>query len=263
MRTPFLVAALSLALAGCASVPPAHTPVPARLVTDFEPETGGFGFANGLLWDYDGGQPRGRRRAAPDDLTHRCVLMARAARQFHYAARFDASLPRLSREDYALRVERVLASDPRREEPVEDPVVVPGFANLRSFSSAYEGLLRDRTASGTAAYMQRGNWRMIVPFSAGHQRRTAEGLLASLAQGHPPIVHLVNFPDIDVNHVVLVFAAESDATRVRFSSYDPNQPGKRVWLSYDRELARFELEKTPYFPGGPLKAYEIYDGRFY
>ena len=141
--------------------------------------------------------------------------------------------------------------------------MIPGFASLREFSAEHGDLIRERTSGRWRSYVQRGNWRMIFPFGRRHQRREAASLAASIARGEPPIVHVVNFPVISVNHVLLLHRVSASATELRFGTYDPNAPDERVELRYDRERASFELPPTSYFAGGDVKVYEIYDGLLY
>ena len=258
---------LLLALAGCASPP---LPGPASPDSGLDPVRDAFAYANELYWDYDtaaGGSERsdddGVDREDSEIFGQRCVVMVRAARQFFYGARFDPSLPRVSTDRYRELVRQVLRTDPRAERPVEAPVVIPGFANLRELSAQHEELLKESTGGRWLSYAQRGNWRMLFPFTAGQQRRTASSLLEELARGHPPIVHVMNFPHITVNHSLLVHRADATQREIRFYSYDPNQPDRSVALRYDREREGFFLPPTPYFAGGSVKVYEIYDGPLY
>ncbi|MBW1684167.1 MAG: hypothetical protein JRS35_03815 [Deltaproteobacteria bacterium] len=269
MRFPpyLLLAMLAVASFGCATP---HVPVPARVESGFDPATDTLAYPNGLFWEYEAGvhvpsraARSGVRGADPELFAQRCTFMTRSVRQFYHGARFDPSLPRGSEEHYRELVRRVLASDPRRESPAGDLVVIPGFANLREFSSYHEELLKNNTRGRWRSYLQRGNWRMIFPFSPEHQRTTAESLLASLAEGHPPIVHVLRFPRITINHTLLIHGARSTATEVRFFAYDPNQPDRTLVLRYDREQATFLFPRTRYFLGGRVSAYEIYDGFLY
>jgi hypothetical protein len=267
----FLLAlsALSLLVGLACATPP--LPVPARVASGFDPQADTFVYANQLRWEY--GQPGSAHatRAASSEITggsdrhfaHRCAIMVRAIRQFYYGARFDPSLPRASEEEYDSLVDGVLATDSRRETPLEDPVVIPGFRNLREFSIEYTELLRGKMGSSWRTWFQRGNWRMIFPFSREHQRRTAERLLASQANGHPTIVHILNFPRIDINHTMLLYGGESNLQEIRFFAYDPNDPGSDAVLLYDREQASFIMPPTIYFAGGTTDAYEVYDGLLY
>lgn len=257
-------------LYGCVSATPAML-VPRSVGAEFEPTRDGLAYANELYWEYLTRAGRERRRPASsgarggetDVFAQRCPMMVRQVRQFFYGARFDPSLPRVASEEYGRLIDRVFASDSRSSSRDPDPVVIPGFSNLHQFSAEHEELFKQRTPSRWRSYAQRGNWRMIYPFLPGHQHRTAESLLASLAEGHPPIVHVLNFPEIDINHMLLVYRGEATEQEIRFFAYDPNQPRRPVVLRWDREHAVFEMPARIYFEGGPVKVYEAYDGWLY
>ncbi|MCG8588454.1 MAG: hypothetical protein MJE66_04115 [Proteobacteria bacterium] len=258
LRTRCVVALLFAAqTAACA-----HAPVdePPR-VFDFERDT--FAFVNELYWDYTvdaSGQQTGRAREEEVLFGQRCASMARAARQFFHAAAFVPDAPPLSDAEHRERIARVMASDPRRERPARTRVVIPGHTDLRAFSRVQERALKEALGGSWKSYLQRGNWRMIFPFSPAHQRNTAGNLVASLEAGHPPIVHLVQFPNVTVNHSVLVISAEESPTEIVFRTYDSNvADGVRV-LRYDRVERHFTFPTTTYFAGGRVDVYEIYDG---
>jgi hypothetical protein len=187
--------------------------------------------------------------------------MARAVRQFYASARFDAAAPAADPETYRELVRRVLATDPRR--PDRRHVVIPGYADLQSFSADHVELLQTEIAGPWLSYLQRGNWRMIFPFTARNQEAVAGRFLASLAAGWPPIAHVLRYPWLTVNHLMLVHAAEETPSEIRFHTYDPNDAESEVMLTYDRATHVFSLAATPYFPGGPVKAYESYHGLLY
>jgi hypothetical protein len=226
-----------------------------------------FAFANQTIWEW-GLDPRtgtagwSRREPAPD-FALRCGNMARAARQFSVHARFDPAAPRGEPEAYRGLVREVMARDPRRMTPSADPVVIPGYADLRGFSADHEALLKDALRGPWRSYVQRGNWRMIFPFTARHQRRVAERLVASLARGETPIVHVLRYPRLTLNHMLLVFAAAETPGEVRFSAYDPNEAERPLVITYDRGARVFSYPQTRYFGGGPVRVYEIFDGLLY
>jgi hypothetical protein len=257
---PTGVLALAVALlAGCAAVQPAPGGAPFRFPAD------AFAFANETVWEYDADPATGRidwrRRTPRPAFSLRCGSMARAARQFRVHARFDPSQPVADEATYARLVEGILAADARR--PAAASVVVPGYPDLRRFSAAHEALLKAAIAGPRLSYLQRGNWRMIFPFPSGHQRRLARDLVDALARGWPPIVHLLRYPRLTVNHLVLVYAAEESPAAIRFRAYDPNDAAAPVVLTYDRVAGTFSYSPTAYFPGGPVKAYEVYRGLLY
>lgn len=263
MARGVIVVALVIAalhLIACAS-PPAGD----QRGFDFERET--FAFANELVWEYeidgDRGTQTGSAREEKVEFGQRCPLMVRSARQFHYAARFEPGLPRVDGEDYRELVKRVMDSDPRREIPSPAPVVIPGYESLRSFSSDHEPLLKDAIGGRLQSHLQRGNWRMIFPFPPLHQKRVSDQLVEAISQGRLPIVRLVRFPKITINHSLMIFDAEESPREIRFATYDPNNVEYPLSLVYDRAERRFRLPRTDYFAGGPVNVYEIYNSLLY
>jgi len=257
------VVALSCGLAlawGCAARTPTDVP---RAPFRFPADT--FAFANETVWIYDidpgTRHVAWRRREPPPAFALRCGVMARAARQFYSAARFDAAAPALDAHGYERLVREVLRSDPRR--PATTRVAIPGYRDLRSFSAAHEALVQEALAGPWRTYLQRGNWRMIFPFSPRHQRDEADRLLASLARGWPPIVHVLRYPQLTINHLVLVFDADETPAEIVFHAYDPNDANGPIVVRYDRRTQRFAYAATAYFPGGPVKVYAVYDGLVY
>jgi hypothetical protein len=230
---------------------------------DFARDT--FAYTNDLYWSYEPrpGDAVTRVSRAPVEFGQRCISIVRAARQFFHAARFSADAPALSEEEYRERVRAVLGSDPRIEGSAETPTVIPGYPDLRSFSRAHERLLKQELGGRISSYLQRGNWRMILPFTRWHERSTAEALLDHLARGGLPLVRVVNFPVIDINHALLVFDAEPRPGEIRFLAYDPNDVERPVALVFDRASARFRFPRTAYFAGGPVNVYEIFTGVFF
>ena len=225
----------------------------------------GFAFANETLWEYTiddaTGQSSWHTRDPPPAFALRCGSIARAARQFYGAARFDPAAPAADAATYERLVRAVLRTDPRRPPPT--PIVIPGYPDLRTFSAAHDVVVRGALPGARSSYLQRGNWRMIFPFGGRQQEAVAHELLDDLARGWPPVVHVLRFPRLTINHLVLVFAAEETPTRVRFQAYDPNDAERPVVLTFDRTSRTFSYARTRYFPGGVVSAYEVYDGVLY
>lgn len=254
-RIPLAVALLL----GCASAAP-QGPLERRF--DFERD--GLGFANELYWEYDFDAPPGapvtHARPTAVEGGHRCVGMAKAVRQFFYAARFAPDQPAVDDASYRVLVRAVLASDPRRETPLEPPIVIPGYPGLRSFSRAHRAVLEEELGGALTTYFQRGNWRMIVPFAPRQLRASAKSWAEDLAAGQLPVVRVVNFPNVDVNHTLMLFAVEETPLELRFQAYDPNDAEAPVSFSFERATATFQYPRTEYSRGGPVKVYEIYHG---
>ena len=264
LSLPDAIATSALILLVCGCVTPAAAPPTSWRPFDFDRDT--FAFVNEAYWDY--GFEAGSALATgpsddPDEYIQRCVLMAKAVRQFFYGARFAPDEPPATEAEYRALVRRVLETDPRRDEPVPDRVTIPGYPDLHAFSRDHAAMLKRQTGGLWRSYVQRGNWRMIFPFAARQQHGTARELLADVTRGHPPIVHLVNFPRITINHSVLIYHGEETPTEIRFLAYDPNDSENPVLLVFERASSTFRFPRTHYFGGGPVKAYEVYDGLFF
>ena len=226
---------------------------------DFQKDT--FAYANELTWVYHydakGKWVHERREPRPDYHQH-CFVVTRSARQFFQNAEFDPTQPIASEETYCQLIRRVVSIDPDHPLPDSKKVVIPGYGDLREFSAAQEKLLKAECGGAWQSYFQRGHWRMIFPFSRAHQARTAQQLLADLGENRPPVIHVVRFPQLTINHSVLVIAARETENEIVFSIYDPNKPGRPKDLTYDRRTRTFNFPGNDYWPGGRVDVYEIY-----
>lgn len=261
MRRPGpIVLVLALAGPACHGVRPiVPTPRPFRFGADT------FAFANETVWEYHVDTVRGtswwRKRDPRPPFSLRCGTMARAARQFHERARFDPAAPPADDATYARLVAAVLATDPR--DPRGPRIVIPGYAHLHAFSAAHRALVENALAGPWQSYLQRGNWRMIFPFPPGEQGREAKRIAARIRAGATVVVHVLRYPALTLNHLVLAYAVDETPAELRFLVYDPNDAERPVALVWRRGERTFAFAQTPYFPGGPVRAYEVYDGLFY
>jgi len=228
----------------------------------FEFERDTFAFPNELVCEYRFDAPDGRLKMVPrqprPDYALRCFVLARAARQFLYHARFQPDQAALSAAEYRRRIRQVIWRNPRVPSAPERRVAFPGFAGLRAFSQAWERLLKDACGGAWRSYVLRSHWRMVLPLTRRHQERTAARLRERVAQGVPPIVHLVRFPQLTINHGMVLFGAEQGGGTTRFAAYDPNEPAHAVTLTFDRAARTFGLPANRYWPGGRLEVIEIY-----
>jgi hypothetical protein len=248
---------LATALCGCGTTRQLKPPDARQF--DFQKDT--FAYANELVWVYGydaSGKWASHRRDPKPDYSLHCVVVARATRQFFENARFDPTQPVADEATYRRLIRAVIATSPRKALPEERRVVIPGYADLREFSEAYPELLKAECGSAWQSYLQRGNWRMIFPFSRREQEEEAERMLAHLGTNGPVIVHLALFPSLALNHTVLAFDAKPDAIQIEFVTYDPNETEKPVSLTYDRAKRTFSFPANSYFQGGEVNAYEIY-----
>lgn len=258
-RWRLLMAAAALATgAGCVGSAPRGVP----RAFAFSRDT--FAFSNQLYWVYRTDAATGRTttetRDPKPDYAHHCFPMARAAREFLFHARFDAGQPAVDAATYRTLVRRVLGRSARTPGRWNERVVIPGQASLREFSIAWEALLKEECGGWWASYFQRGNWRMVFPFTRRHQAATARALQESLQHQRPPILHLTDFPRLRLNHAVVVIGVEDRGGLLEFSLYDPNLPDRPGVLRYDPARRRFSLPPTHYFAGGEVDAYEVYRG---
>jgi hypothetical protein len=222
-----------------------------------------FAYANELVWIYNfdpgtGKTSHSRREPAPT-YSHHCFVVARSALQFFYHARFDPSLPVAAPEIYRKLIDKVVSRRPVKEWADSEKVVIPGYSNLFTFSQAQGSILKQECGGAWQSYFQRGHWRMIWPFTRYHQQKTAEALVASLKLNHPPVIHVVRFPQLSINHALVVMSMSEKAQSINFQIYDPNSPEKPTELLYDRQARTFQLPKNNYFQGGRVDVYRIYD----
>ena len=253
-------AALVLVLALVCGCTTTHPPAVAPYRTfDFQKDT--FSFPNELIWTYqydtNGNWTTHRRDPRPNYAQH-CFVLARSARQFFLNARFDASQPTADEATYRLLIRRVVSSNPRKALPEMEKIVIPGYSDLRSFSRQQEELLKAGCGGGWQSYFQRGHWRMIFPFSRRHQATMAQQLLDDLERDPPLIVHLVRFPQLTINHAVVIFGSSQNEKEICFRAYDPNHTTQPSVITYDRTSRTFFLTANDYFPGGRVDVYEVY-----
>jgi hypothetical protein len=253
---------LLLACSGCAS--PKQGPTLTRPFL-FHQDT--FAYANELVWAYQRDSETGamvmHRRENPPDYTHHCFPVSRSALQFFQNAIFEPNLPKAAPETYRLLVRQVVKRNPRSPPSHSEKVRIPGYPHLRAFSEEYEMMLKEETGGKWQSYLQRGNWRVVFPFTRRHQKRTAEQLAASLEDNTPAVIHLVRFPQLTINHAILVYQFVNHGEEIHFQAYDPNDPEHPVLLIFDRAPRKFRFQTTSYFPGGIVNVYEIYRGICY
>jgi hypothetical protein len=256
-----LIALCLLLLSGCAT---AYRPAIASKPFDFQKDT--FAFPNELAWVYEydaNGKWTTRPRIPKPTYWQHCFVLARSARQFFVNARFDPDLPQADERTYRKLIRRVIATNLRHPPPERDRIVIPGYADLRHFSEAWEHLLKGECGSGWQSYFQRGHWHVVFPFTRHSQQRMAATLLADLARNDAPVVHLVRFPQLTINHAVILFAAREDEKSIAFSIYDPNEPAQPRTITYEKASRTFFFAANNYFPGGRVDVYEIFRGWLY
>ena len=182
----------------------------------------------------------------------------RAARQFFYHARFDPTEAPADDLTYRRLIRAVLVRPPRRPSPPAERVVIPGYAGLRDLSAARETVVKAACGGAWRSYVQHSHWRIVVPVSRAHQHRTAGELLNAAADHSAPLVHLLRFPSLAINHGMVVFEGARTSEGAQFLAYDPNDPERPARLTYDRERRTFSLPPHRYWRGGALNVFEIF-----
>jgi hypothetical protein len=248
-----------LLLAGCASPPEGGFAGPRSFV--FQRDT--LQFANETVWRYDIDPDTGKtttvQREPPPEYSHRCFRMSYAARQFFRHAEFNANFAPVSDEHYQRLIRAVLTRGGRAG---GTRIVLPGYEDLHSFSAAKGELLKRECGGAWRSYLQRGNWRMVLPFTRGQQERMAQRLAEKLPAG-PTVVHVFRFPQLTINHALVLYGVREEAGALRFTAYDPNLPETPVEVAFDRGNRAFSLPPSFYFAGGRVNLYEIYTGWCY
>lgn len=231
---------------------------------DFFADT--FSYVNELYWEYRFDDVTGvttiHTRTPPPRYALHCFVVVRAARQFFYHANFVPGAAKLEAVEYRQKIREIVSRSDFRPSPPDRRVDIPGFANLRQFSESHADLLRAHCGGAWQSYTQRGNWRMVLPFSRRHQESTAAELRQRLTQGVLPLVHVVNFPRLTINHAVMVLANGGCGETNEFQCYDPNISTRLLELRFDSVKRTFVYPRTHYFLGGPVNVYEIYRGLF-
>ena len=226
---------------------------------DFDLRRDTFAFSNDTAFQY-GVDERGKLpvslRETPADFTHRCFVLSRAVLQFHQFARFEVKAPRLSREEYRRRI-RAICRIPVWSRGPAERIVIPGYADLHSFSTAYEGLMKANLGNWLPTYLRVGNWRMAMGHLRPGQAAAARWLSASLDRGQPRALYLARFPSM--NHGVIPNAQKRESgSNVRYFVYDPNYPNEPTWLLYRASERSFEFAPRWYFPGGRVNVMRVF-----
>ena len=248
---------LLFAAAGCATSHPAA----AENRRPFNFQTDTLAYPNELVWEYhydEHGKWVSHPRDPAPEYFHHCFVVARTAKQFLEHARFDTNLPVADAATYRKLIRRVATANTTKFVPDSEKIVIPGYPNLHAFSEAQGPLMKAQCGGAWHSYFQRGHWRIMMPFSHRFEQHMAEQLLADIKDNRPPVVHLICFPSLRINHALLLFDADETEKEIRFSAYDPNDPSKPATLTFDRASRTFQFPANNYFPGGKVKVYEVY-----
>ncbi len=223
-----------------------------------------FAFSNDTVFAYgvdEAGKLHIKPREKPAEFSHRCFVLARGVLQFRQFVRFAPAEPKVSRDAYRQLILRICRIPVWSAGPPEK-IVVPGFADLRTFSMAYEGLLKENLGAWFPSYLRVGNWRMVMGHPRAGQAAAARWLLESVERGKLRAIYVARFPWM--NHCVIVYGAKpAPGGDIRFTFYDPNYPGEPSHLTYRAAERSFDFEKRWYFPGGRVNVMRVYISPFH
>jgi hypothetical protein len=242
----------------------AYEPPPAVAPRPFDFDTDTFAFANETVWNYVNGsvQPESSRpQDHKRDYTRHCFVVTRAAVQFWKFARFDPKAPSLTPRPLAERIRRVTERSvwlPALSD--RERIVFPGYRNLRDLSTASPGVFQANIGLGWPIYFRAGMMPIIAPVSRGLEARLNDEIFNDLQKNCPTIVWLYNFPSLNMNHAVVVFAGGHDHDRFTYQVYDPNYANAPKKLEYDIASRTFSYQPTFYFKGGSVSARAVYRG---
>jgi hypothetical protein len=226
----------------------------------FERDT--LAYPNELFWEYHF-DPQTQTtttvpRQPPPKYGHRCFVMVRTARQFFYHAHFDPSLPVAAAPQYEPLIRQVISRRPWQPSSLSHRIAIPGYEGLRSFSQAHAPVLKAICGGAWQSYFLRSHWRIVFPYSRRHQQRQASQLIQAFDTRAIPLVHLIRFPQLTINHGIILFSFKQNDSAIEFSGYDPNLPERPVTLTYDRATRTFYFPRNHYWIGGRVDVMEIY-----
>lgn len=236
------------------------------VASSFRFETDSFSFANETVWNYVDGKVAARelrQKSGQRLYTRRCFVMSRATVQFLKFAQFSPDGVSLTEKELVGRIRQVTGRSVWKPPlPMDRKIHFPGYRSLREISAAHAGIFQAHIGLGWPIYFRIGNFPIIIPMDGRAKSHVNDSLLTDLQSSSPTILWLYNFPKLDINHAVVVFAAESMGHQIRYSVADPNYTDAPKTLLFDLPTQQFLYQSTFYFPGGSVTARPVYRGYF-
>ena len=227
----------------------------------FEFERDTFAFPHELVWKYHfdaNGAMSVQKAGPPPTYYHRCFVMCRTTRQFFYHARFEPDSPQANLDAYQKLIRDVVSRNVRKPCAESERIVIPGFEGLREFSKVHEPLLKAECGAPWESYFLRSHWRMIFPVPKWYRTMMVTKLKESLPKRGLTLVHLFRFPNITINHGIVLYGFNETGQTTEFEAYDPNIPEHPVKLIHEKDSHQFTFAANRYWGGGTLKVMEIY-----
>ena len=259
-RVALVLFALALGATGCASSSAsARTAGPGTTLAT-SAATPGFVFARDTFAFRN--EIRSRQPDVEDLYANYCFVLGKGLRQFFQSARFDPAAPKLDHQGYVDRV-RALGAHPVWAPPLapEARIVIPGYADLRDFSSAEPEAVKEGLGGRFWTLVHWTNWRVTFPVTAGHQAGVAEEIADDLRDGRLVQLLVTNWPVPELNHTVVAFSFhEADGDRV-FHVWDPNDPDGPGTLTFQHAERRFWATDIYDTRPGPIRVFRMYYSR--
>lgn len=248
-----LLFALIAGLAACAA-PGARVLAPGEgtrvAAPGFDFERDSFAFPNLI---------RARNHGVKDLYANYCFVLARGIRQFAQFARFDPAGPRLSHDEYVERVRQVAARAPWQAAlPASQRVVIPGYADLREFSRAEESAVKAGLNGRWWTWVHWTNWRVGFRVTRSGQAQVAQEIVAELSQGRLVQLLITNWPKIELNHTVVVYAYRVTGQALELTVWDPNNPETPGLITFDATEGRFWATSVYDTEFGDIRAFRMY-----
>ena len=195
----------------------------------------------------------------PGIYAHYCFVLARGVRQFTQFARFDPSLPKLDHAGYVERVKQIVAVPARDAAlPLDDRMVVPGYANLREFSRDEESAVKEGLGGAFWTWVHWTNWRVMLSVDGSHQEGVAHEILDGLRAGRLVQLLVTNWPKPELNHTVIVYESRPFDGGVEFIVWDPNNPDGPGIMTWEASARRFWATNLYDTEPGPIRAFRMY-----
>lgn len=207
-------------------------------------------------------QIRARHPQADDLYANYCFVLARGLRQFFVFARFEPEAPKLGRGAYVERVRQVVARAPWREPlPLDERIVIPGYASLREFSRSEESAVKEGLGGRFWTWVHWTNWRVTWPVTRGHQQHVAQEIVDELGHGRLVQLLVTNWPKPELNHTVVVYEARRSARALELTVWDPNDPREPGRITFDHGERRFWATHVFDTEPGAIRVFRMYYSR--
>jgi hypothetical protein len=231
----------------------------------FNLQTDTFHFSNQTYFDYKVASDQeiiiARRKGKVPDYSRHCFQLCRGVLQFDKFAVFRPDLPQTSESEYQ-RLTRQISRIPPWSSGPKNKIVIPGYPNLESFSSAHALTLQENLGLWWPSYFRIGNWRIVFPVPRSGQAHTAEWLRNELDNGRIRAVYITRL--MPINHCLVVYHYDRQPNGdLVFLVCDSNQAKKIVHLTYRPADRSFYYDRTWYYKGGLVSVLPLYVSPFF